>query len=238
MPSGHFVRTEEHKKNIAASRKGRKRTPEECAAISAGKLAANRKMTEEQKEFRRKWNAENKPRVGMKASEETRQKLRDAKKGRVPNTLLKHGITDEIYAAQKAAGNKWCFVRKHFAPLATFSLGTNCCAECKSNHHRMTLMARFGMTQEEFEAKFAEQGNACEICGVFETDGDRKHIHIDHRHDTGQIRGILCARCNHAMGRLDAIADWALKAAAYDMKYKVIQSAGNARFMRKNRQGV
>lgn len=48
----------------------------------------------------------------------------------------------------------------------------------------------------------------CEICGSFE------RLHIDHDHVSGEVRGCLCARCNHMMAALDT-PGWLDKAKVY-----------------------
>ena len=45
------------------------------------------------------------------------------------------------------------------------------------------------------------QGDACAICGTKDT-GNRKAFHVDHCHDTGKIRGLLCGNCNSGIGNL------------------------------------
>lgn len=45
------------------------------------------------------------------------------------------------------------------------------------------------------------QGRACGVCAVaLPQPGTAKHVHIDHCHATGKVRGILCKQCNHLLG--------------------------------------
>lgn len=55
------------------------------------------------------------------------------------------------------------------------------------------------MTLEDFERKLASQGGGCAICGTTTARVDN----VDHDHATGKVRGILCFRCNAAIGQLD-----------------------------------
>jgi hypothetical protein len=57
---------------------------------------------------------------------------------------------------------------------------------------------QFGVTHDEFLAMFDAQGGACAICGNG-NDGVRQ-LSIDHDHATGQVRGLLCDRCNPMLG--------------------------------------
>ena len=63
------------------------------------------------------------------------------------------------------------------------------------------LINKYGITRSAFESMLLGQGGVCAIC---KTDkwGDRRPA-IDHDHRTGEIRGILCFRCNLALGLLD-----------------------------------
>lgn len=63
------------------------------------------------------------------------------------------------------------------------------------------LKASFGITYDEWAALMESRGWACEICKrTVETSG--RTLAVDHCHVTGKIRGILCQRCNCAIGLL------------------------------------
>jgi hypothetical protein len=65
---------------------------------------------------------------------------------------------------------------------------------------RKRALARYNLTIEQFEEKLAEQGGACASCGRDNTAA--RNWHVDHNHDTGEFRGILCHYCNVAAGCL------------------------------------
>lgn len=68
-------------------------------------------------------------------------------------------------------------------------------------NHRERLK-RYGLTQEEFDLLSKEQGGLCPICLTDQgTDGDGEWS-IDHCHETGRVRGLLCGQCNRAIGLL------------------------------------
>lgn len=64
--------------------------------------------------------------------------------------------------------------------------------------YRVRLIESYGITVEEFDAMKEEQGGVCKICGG-EANG-RGELHIDHCHDTGKVRGLLCSDCNTGLG--------------------------------------
>jgi hypothetical protein len=66
-----------------------------------------------------------------------------------------------------------------------------------ATQHRLS---KYGVSGEQFQSLLALQGNRCGICGS-EFKGSQDH-HLDHDHITGKVRGILCRRCNRAIGLL------------------------------------
>lgn len=59
------------------------------------------------------------------------------------------------------------------------------------------LKAKYNLTIEEFEALAESQGGACAICG-----DEDKELHVDHDHESGRVRGLLCGWCNRGIGLL------------------------------------
>ena len=73
-------------------------------------------------------------------------------------------------------------------------------------------MRTYGMTREEAEA--AMKVPECQICGVdlIGRQGKNGRV-IDHDHDTGKVRGVLCSNCNRGLGHFKDNPE-ALRAAA------------------------
>jgi len=59
----------------------------------------------------------------------------------------------------------------------------------------------FGITADDVDALLEKQDGKCAICGG--EPARENGWHVDHDHNTGRIRGVLCQRCNHAIGLLD-----------------------------------
>jgi Recombination endonuclease VII len=59
-------------------------------------------------------------------------------------------------------------------------------------------LKKYGLTREAYEQMAAAQGGRCAICGV-KPDHD---LRVDHDHETGAIRALLCAGCNSGIGFL------------------------------------
>lgn len=70
------------------------------------------------------------------------------------------------------------------------------------------LKRRFNMTVEQYEELLASQDGRCAICRKPETAPDRRtgearRLAVDHCHTTNAVRGLLCFRCNSAIGRIE-----------------------------------
>lgn len=74
--------------------------------------------------------------------------------------------------------------------------------EVREHNRRKGLARRYGMTIEQYDAMSEAQGGVCAICKR-EPEGTSRwgRLHVDHDHDTGEIRGLLCAPCNTALGK-------------------------------------
>lgn len=59
---------------------------------------------------------------------------------------------------------------------------------------------RHGITTAEYERLLGEQNERCAICQ--QQPSDERRLAIDHDHTTGAVRGLLCIRCNTAIGSM------------------------------------
>ncbi len=64
------------------------------------------------------------------------------------------------------------------------------------------MRKRYGITPEDYAAMLAAQGGKCAICHGG-PNGPGTRLHVDHCHNGGQVRGLLCSKCNTAVGLLD-----------------------------------
>jgi hypothetical protein len=72
----------------------------------------------------------------------------------------------------------------------------------------------YGLTTEEFQDLMVKQLSCCAICGL------KKKLYVDHCHETGQIRGLLCHHCNLTIG-FGENSDNLQKAIDYLKKHKI-----------------
>jgi len=74
------------------------------------------------------------------------------------------------------------------------------------------LTRRYGITRDTYNQMFAAQDGKCAICSVTVKG---KRLCVDHDHETGQVRGLLCDLCNTALGAVRDSTELLSKAIAY-----------------------
>ena len=124
----------------------------------------------------------------------------------VRRVFEKHPEERKEYAVRRPAGYgaKWMKESRRKSPL---------------KHWKWSIKFMYGVTPEWYEAKFAEQGGTCALCPNTHSDG--RKLSIDHNHVTGKLRGLLCARCNATLERVE-IDGWCKKALAYLEHYAAV----------------
>jgi hypothetical protein len=78
------------------------------------------------------------------------------------------------------------------------------------------LFRKYGITQEQYQAKLDQQGGACAICdGTGGMSHMKSPLVVDHDHESGEIRGLLCASCNAGLGQFADDPGRMMSAVAY-----------------------
>jgi ribosomal protein L34E len=88
------------------------------------------------------------------------------------------------------------------------------------------LKQAYGVGTEYFNAKLKEQGGVCAGCGrnvktVWR--GKEVEMALDHHHETKQPRGVLCIKCNRALGLLEENVQTMFNLIEYANKYKKLR---------------
>lgn len=89
-----------------------------------------------------------------------------------------------------------------------------------ASKRRLNLEKNYGLTVEQYSALLGSQGGVCAICGNDEPaahgrTGKKFSLAVDHDHITGRVRGLLCQKCNRAIGLLGDAPDTLQRAIAY-----------------------
>jgi hypothetical protein len=103
---------------------------------------------------------------------------------------------------------------KHIAYLRAYHEAHKDDPEYRRVRREAKVLHKFGITQAELDVMLEAQNSLCAICGNGHV-GVGTRLHIDHCHDTGRIRGLLCGKCNTAVGLLDDSPERAEQLAAY-----------------------
>lgn len=79
------------------------------------------------------------------------------------------------------------------------------CQACKYPQWRAYQIEReYGISMDEYESMFQVQKGVCAICG---RPPKKKALSVDHDHQTGRVRGLLCWPCNRFLGHMKDDAD-------------------------------
>ncbi len=136
---------------------------------------------------------------------------------RICGTIAQGGTRPprEIFKGEVPEGFKHCYKCKQIKPLSAFNkhkqhsdgLKRECIACCKAYQRRTPasrrawLKFKYNITLEQYDALLAVQGGVCAICGKEETLINKlsqklQPLSVDHNHETGEIRALLCHHCN------------------------------------------
>ena len=73
------------------------------------------------------------------------------------------------------------------------------------------------ITLNEYNEMLKQAKNKCSLC---DKDNGNRKLFIDHNHNTGKVRGLLCNKCNSALGMFNDDAELLKKASDYVIKYQ------------------
>lgn len=90
----------------------------------------------------------------------------------------------------------------------------------KDRYKSSSLKTRYNIDLEEYQQLLIKQNYSCAICHNPETTKDNKTnqvrmLAVDHCHKTGAVRGLLCQKCNQALGLLGDNMNIFLSAISY-----------------------
>lgn len=117
----------------------------------------------------------------------------------------------EFYRANRNVDGvtHWCK-----ACLSLRAAERNALPAVKNRTRENKLLARYGLTATDYKSMLNEQDYRCRICGR-PHGKDGKDLVVDHCHTSGRVRGLLCGRCNTALGLFEDDAQLMTKAIFY-----------------------
>ena len=96
-----------------------------------------------------------------------------------------HNKQEKIYA-EKSGRNCWEVYKKNFPNWREIT---------KDKY----LQRQYGITKKQYDEMYENQEGHCLICDLHQSEL-KQTLAVDHNHDTGEVRGLLCLRCNTMLG--------------------------------------
>lgn len=115
----------------------------------------------------------------------------------------KSGATDEPRACAHCGT---VYQPKNRRPSIYCSMACGITAYSRTRERRDVLLRRkYGIGADDYDLLLAEQGGGCALCGVKPEDLTKGRwqtfLHVDHDHESGRVRGLLCPDHNLLLGR-------------------------------------
>lgn len=131
-------------------------------------------------------------------------------------------LLEDYYSARSKDGkNSWCKECEKKKRKLYVENNYEKVREKFAQYRRKTL---YDLTQEDYKKLLDSQENKCAICGCeLDQDGrgdNRTKCVVDHCHDTGTVRGLLCRNCNLGIGNLQDSIDNLTNAIKYLSRFK------------------
>lgn len=144
-------------------------------------------------EYQRQWRLDNPEKI---KEYKTRYKSNNKEKIKAQAKIYRNKNKDRIIQLQKEYWEKW----PEKAKTTRKRWRKNNPEKMRSNH----LKREYNISLEGYNKILQDQENKCAICNIHKDDlgGGRVNLDVDHCHETGKIRGLLCPNCNKALGLL------------------------------------
>jgi len=125
-------------------------------------------------------------------------------------------LTEEERAKKRLATKTW--TKKNEAYVRTYAkiYRTKNKAKLKEAYRKQDLRRKYGLTPVQFQNMLEAQDFCCAIClKKFGRDRYGDVPHVDHCHQTKHVRGLLCHKCNRALGLFNDNSETLIKALNY-----------------------
>ena len=115
-----------------------------------------------------------------------------------------------------ARGREWRLKKKLEDPIAWKEREQRHIAQ-QRGAARLRLLKKYNLTAECYAKMLIAQGGGCAVCGntIGGNVHDNEKLHIDHSHQTGIVRGLLCSACNTGLGKFKDDASLLRRAIGY-----------------------
>jgi hypothetical protein len=111
-----------------------------------------------------------------------------------------------MYAELELKICRICKIEKHKSQFSSFKKKNGklyprpFCKECKSQgNFEWDLWKNYRIRLEDYQKLYEDQNGRCACCGQLES-SFKRNLHVDHDHESGKVRGLLCTQCNPGLG--------------------------------------
>jgi len=177
-------------------------------------MAEETELVLRKRETRRRWR-ENNPDYHYELSPEQRERKNALERERhqaniVENRTKNREAMRRWYAANRDKAQERARAAYRADPAKAIAIVRRRQAE-RVDEIRVYAKTRhlgvYGLTLEDYEALYAIQGGVCAVCSRPESkrhsrSNEPLQLSVDHDHETGAVRGLLCGACNMALGLL------------------------------------
>ncbi len=138
--------------------------------------------------------------------------------------LIKNGATRKCNSCNEVLLVSEFHIKKDIKHNKHYRFNSPCkiCANVNRdvNYHKAYQRKRnYNLTTEEYDVKLHFQNYSCAICNIHRDDYS-KDFAVDHCHETGKVRALLCNNCNVGLGFFKDSSSIIKKAIAYLDKHK------------------
>jgi hypothetical protein len=116
--------------------------------------------------------------------------------------------------------------QRHPEKLRAFEQKRRADPERKEFDRQRSYKRKYGISQDDYNARRAAQGPQCYLCGMSEETSQVSRwgvLCLDHCHATGVIRKFLCARCNKGLGCFGDDPELLARAAEYIRSFRTVE---------------
>ncbi len=184
----------------------------------AKKAAENKAWREANKEYLEAYNAKRRKR---------RAEITQAYRERHPERIKEY---HEKTKAQRAAYGKEYYAgykpridarnRAHYAEHKEAIRARQRAAYDPVKQKFIGLKSRYGITRQQYDAMLQQCKGRCEVCKAPFSEITKDRPFVDHCHKTGKVRGLICLRCNAALGHAGDDSKILRALARYVERYK------------------
>ena len=119
----------------------------------------------------------------------------------VPDNLAELGYTEDEWKALSRS-KRWALRNPEKMKAATDNWRNNNKEYNTARQRQYQLKSKYGITEDDYTVLLTEQDGKCAICMTDKPTGKWKVFAVDHCHNTGKVRGLLCNECNRGIGLL------------------------------------